>query len=86
MPLGSTQMKVPAVMANLVGAQNHSGPVVYRGYQHLMHMPGVNIHIYGKKETRPFRKMGHVTVIAADLAQARTWAEKAKNAIEVVSE
>ncbi len=86
LPLGSTALKTPAVMANLVGAQAFSGDVIYRGYQDLMHMPGVNIHIYGKKETRPFRKMGHVTVIANTLAEARQMAEKAKNAIQVVTE
>lgn len=85
MPLGSTTLKTPAVMANLVGEAGHSGAVVYKGYQELMAMPGVNIHIYGKKETRPFRKMGHVTAIAADIKTARTLAEKAKKAVLVVS-
>ena len=78
MPLGSTTMKTPAVMANLVGAQGHTGQVVYQGYDDLLHMPGVNIHIYGKKETRPFRKMGHVTVIAPTLHEARDNGRKSK--------
>lgn len=86
LPLGSTHIKTPAVMANLVGADGHSGQVVYKGYRDLMHMPGVNIHIYGKKETRPFRKMGHVTVVAESLAEARNMAAKAKKAIQVISE
>jgi len=86
LPLGSTIMKTPAVMANLVGADGFSGDVVYQGYQDLLHMPGVNIHIYGKKETRPFRKMGHVTVIGNTLAEARKMAEKAKEGIKVISE
>jgi 5-(carboxyamino)imidazole ribonucleotide synthase len=86
MPLGSTALKTPAVMANLVGAEGHSGNVVYQGYQDLLHMPGVNIHIYGKRETRPFRKMGHVTAIAPTLAEARKLAEKAKDGIRVVSQ
>lgn len=85
MPLGSTALKTPAVMANLVGAEGHSGKVVYEGYQDLLHMPGVNIHIYGKRETRPFRKMGHVTAIAPTLAEARMLAEKAKDGIRVIS-
>lgn len=86
MPLGSTTMKTPAVMANLVGAEGHTGHVVYAGYDNLLHMPGVNIHIYGKKDTRPFRKMGHVTVIAPTLPEARAMAEKAKNGIKVISD
>ena len=86
MPLGSTKLKTPAVMANLVGADGFTGNVIYQGYQDLLHMPGVNIHIYGKKETRPFRKMGHVTVIGNTLTEARKMAEKAKDGIKVISE
>lgn len=86
LPLGSTALKTPAVMANLVGAEGYHGNVVYNGYQDLLHMPGINIHIYGKRETRPFRKMGHVTAIAPTLVEARVFAEKAKNGIHVVSE
>jgi len=85
LPLGSTTIKTPAVMANLVGADGFSGDVVYQGFEDLMHMPGVNIHIYGKKETRPFRKMGHVTVIGNTLHEAREMAEKAKEGIRVIS-
>ncbi len=85
LPLGSTQIKTPAVMANLVGDANYTGNVQYQGYTDLMAMPGVNIHIYGKKETRPFRKMGHVTVIGSTLEDARTLAEQAKNSIRVIS-
>ena len=85
LPLGSTTMKTPAVMANLVGAEGFKGDVEYQGYQDLLHMPGVNIHIYGKRETRPFRKMGHVTVIGETLKSARQMAEKAKNSIIVKS-
>lgn len=85
LPLGSTTMKTPAVMANLVGAEGFKGEVEYQGYQDLLHMPGVNIHIYGKRETRPFRKMGHVTVIGQTLKSARQMAEKAKNSIIVKS-
>lgn len=85
LPLGSTTLKTPAVMANLVGAAGFKGDVVYEGYQDLLHMPGVNIHIYGKRETRPFRKMGHVTVIGETIEAARQMAEKAKNGIIVKS-
>jgi 5-(carboxyamino)imidazole ribonucleotide synthase len=86
LPLGSTALKTPAVMANLVGAPGHNGNVVYRGYQDLLHMAGINIHIYGKRQTRPFRKMGHVTAISPTLPEARQLAEKAKLGIQVISE
>ncbi|NVK26737.1 MAG: 5-(carboxyamino)imidazole ribonucleotide synthase [Flavobacteriia bacterium] len=85
MPLGSTELRLPAVMANLVGETGYSGPVRYDGYENLLSMPGVYIHLYGKSSTRPFRKMGHVTVTNADRAQARDAAEKAKSAIKVIS-
>lgn len=85
MPLGSTSMKTPAVMVNLVGDEDHTGNVVYDGYEELLNHEGVNIHIYGKKETRPFRKMGHVTIIGETLEEARKQAEVAKNNIRVIS-
>lgn len=85
LPLGSTEMKLPAVMVNLVGEEGHSGEVVYQGYENLLGLKGVNIHLYGKRETRPFRKMGHVTTIDQDLNQARARAEQAKNNIRVIA-
>ncbi len=85
LPLGSTKNKVAAVMVNLVGDENHSGPVKYEGMEDLMKMEGVNAHLYGKKETRPFRKMGHVTIIDESITEAREKAEKAKNSIKVIS-
>ena len=85
LPLGSTELKVAGVMANLVGAEGYSGDVVYQGYDELLGEPGVNIHIYGKAQTRPFRKMGHVTVVAKDRDEARKRAEWAKNSILVKS-
>ena len=85
LPLGSTELKAAGVMANLVGAEGYSGDVVYQGYDELLGEPGVNIHIYGKAKTRPFRKMGHVTVVAKDRDEARKRAEWVKNSILVKS-
>ena len=85
LPLGSTELKAAGVMANLVGAEGYSGDVVYQGYDDLLGEPGVNIHIYGKAKTRPFRKMGHVTVVAKSRDEARKRAEWAKNSILVKS-
>jgi 5-(carboxyamino)imidazole ribonucleotide synthase len=83
LPLGSTDIKTAGVMANLVGAEGFTGNVIYEGYQDLMALDGVNIHIYGKKETRPFRKMGHVTVINKDVKEARKIAGLVKDKISV---
>ncbi|MFW5798763.1 MAG: 5-(carboxyamino)imidazole ribonucleotide synthase [Planctomycetota bacterium] len=84
-PLGSTELKRPAVMVNLLGAQGHEGPVRYSGLTECMGIPGVKIHIYGKRHTRPFRKMGHVTVVAPTLEEARRRAATVKQTIEVLS-
>ncbi|MBT8375938.1 MAG: 5-(carboxyamino)imidazole ribonucleotide synthase [Bacteroidia bacterium] len=86
LPLGETQSKVSAVMVNLVGAEDYSGNVVYKNIDKIMAMEGVVPHIYGKKQTRPFRKMGHVTIINKELSQARQIAAKVKRTIEVISE
>ena len=71
LPLGETESKVGGVMVNLVGDENHEGQVHYQNIGKIMQMPGVTPHIYGKKQTRPFRKMGHVTIVNKDLGEAR---------------
>lgn len=86
LPLGDTESKVAGVMVNLVGAEGHSGKVVYENIEEILGMPGVTPHIYGKKETRPFRKMGHVTIVAHDINQAREMAANVKRTIRVVSQ
>ncbi|MCX7550739.1 5-(carboxyamino)imidazole ribonucleotide synthase [Xanthomarina sp. F2636L] len=86
LPLGKTDSQVGGIMVNLVGAEGHTGNVVYQNIEDIMNMPGVTPHIYGKKQTRPFRKMGHVTIVNKDLNEARKIAEKVKNTIKVISE
>ncbi|MFD0933034.1 5-(carboxyamino)imidazole ribonucleotide synthase [Psychroflexus salinarum] len=85
LPLGSTESKTNSVMVNLVGDENHTGDVIYEGIEKIMAMPGVTPHIYGKRETRPFRKMGHVNVIHSELSEARAIAETVKSKIKVIS-
>lgn len=85
LPLGDTDTVVPAVMVNLVGDEGHTGNVVYDGIEEILAMPGVTPHIYGKKQTRPFRKMGHVTIVANEIEKARELAEVVKGKIRVVS-
>ena len=84
LPLGSTDNKAAGVMVNLVGEEGFEGPVIYKNIEKIMAIKGVNTHIYGKKETRPFRKMGHVTIVNEDRAEARRIAEIVKNTIRVV--
>jgi 5-(carboxyamino)imidazole ribonucleotide synthase len=85
LPLGNTDSKVGGIMVNLVGAEGYTGAVVYKNIEKILKMEGVTPHIYGKKETRPFRKMGHVTIVNKDLNQARKIAEEVKKTIEVIS-
>jgi 5-(carboxyamino)imidazole ribonucleotide synthase len=72
-------------MVNLVGAEGFSGNVIYENISNIMAIDGVTPHIYGKKETRPFRKMGHVTIVNEDMTEARKIAEEVKNTIRVIS-
>ncbi|SNR61830.1 5-(carboxyamino)imidazole ribonucleotide synthase [Lutibacter agarilyticus] len=85
LPLGNPESKVAGIMVNLVGEEGFSGNVVYENMAEILKMDGVTPHIYGKKETRPFRKMGHVTIVNNNLAEARKTAEKVKNTIRVIS-
>ncbi|MCT8338736.1 5-(carboxyamino)imidazole ribonucleotide synthase [Flavobacteriaceae bacterium TK19130] len=85
LPLGKTDSKVGGIMVNLVGAEGHTGAVVYENIAEIMRMEGVTPHIYGKKQTRPFRKMGHVTIVDPDISKARKVAEEVKKSIRVIS-
>lgn len=85
LPLGKTDSKLGGIMVNLVGDEDHEGEVQYENIEKIMGMEGVTPHIYGKKITRPFRKMGHVTIVNQDLAEARKIAEEVKNSIQVIS-
>ena len=85
LPLGKTESKVAGIMVNLVGAEGHTGDVVYENIEEIMKMDGVTPHIYGKKQTRPFRKMGHVTIVNEDISEARRTAQKVKETIKVIS-
>ena len=85
LPLGDTQSKLAGIMVNLSGEEGFTGSVVYENLEQILSWSGVTPHIYGKKETRPFRKMGHVTIVHKDLNEARILAEKVKNTIRVIS-
>jgi 5-(carboxyamino)imidazole ribonucleotide synthase len=84
LPLGNTDSKVAGIMVNLVGEENFSGNVIYKNIEKILEWDGVTPHIYGKKQTRPFRKMGHVTIVNEDVNEARKIAEQVKNTIRVI--
>jgi 5-(carboxyamino)imidazole ribonucleotide synthase len=85
LPLGSVELKLPSVMVNIVGAEGNEGPVVYEGLTESLAIEGVKIHLYGKKITKPYRKMGHATVLASTLESALKKAEEVKKLIKVKS-
>ncbi|MDA9760256.1 5-(carboxyamino)imidazole ribonucleotide synthase [Flavobacteriaceae bacterium] len=85
LPLGETRNKVSGVMVNLVGAEGYNGAVVYQNIEKILELEGVTPHIYGKKETRPFRKMGHVTIVHSEIDKAREIAQQVKETIKVIS-
>lgn len=85
LPLGSTKQTLPSVMINILGAQGYEGPVRYDGLRDIMAIEGVKLHLYGKKITRPYRKMGHVTVLSSSLERALKKAEKVKTLLGVTA-
>lgn len=86
LPLGSTELIIPAVMVNLLGAEGYQGKPCFEGVEDILSIPGVNLHIYGKKETKPFRKMGHVTIVDKNLDSALKKADMVRKTIKVISE
>jgi len=85
LPLGSTDMLQPAVMVNVLGEKEFSGPARYIGLETILAMDGVKVHLYGKKNTKPFRKMGHVTVLDNSLQEAKAKAIRVKEELKVIS-
>ncbi|MCC7244203.1 MAG: 5-(carboxyamino)imidazole ribonucleotide synthase [Saprospiraceae bacterium] len=85
LPLGATRQIQPAVMVNVLGEDGFSGPVHYEGADECLAMEGVHIHLYGKTETRPFRKMGHVTITDDTLEGAIVKAQKVRSTLRVIS-
>jgi 5-(carboxyamino)imidazole ribonucleotide synthase len=85
LPLGKTDSKVGGIMVNLVGEEGHTGDVVYENLDTILSIDGVTPHIYGKKTTKPFRKMGHVTIVHEDINSAREIAQQVKETIRVIS-
>ncbi len=84
-PLGDTANLNNAIMINLLGEADHEGPAVYQGIEKALKHPGVYIHLYGKALTKPFRKMGHVTIVDADREKAIERARYVQETLKVIS-
>lgn len=84
-PLGSTELQISSVMVNILGEDGYNGNVRYEGIEECLGMDGVKVHIYGKEQTKPFRKMGHVTILDKDLQSALDKASKVKHTLRAVT-
>jgi 5-(carboxyamino)imidazole ribonucleotide synthase len=83
LPLGDTSIIKAAVMVNLLGEPAYEGPAVYKGLNDVLKFSGVYIHLYGKNNTKPFRKMGHCTIVDDDLLKAKQKARTVKDILKI---
>lgn len=85
-PLGSTEHILPAAIVNLLGEEGHYGNAVYKGLNEILKIENVFVHIYGKKETRPGRKMGHITILSQEKQELIHQANRIKQTVKVISD
>ena len=85
LPLGNTNLILPSAMVNLLGEPGFEGLAQYVGIDEIMRLPGVHIHLYGKRLTKPFRKMGHVTIVDDDIEQLKKKANFVKQTLKVTA-
>lgn len=86
LPLGDTATTKPAAMLNLLGAEGYKGQVVYENIEEVLKITGVYPHIYGKTQTKPYRKMGHITITGNSMSEVREKVEAVKGKVKVKSE
>lgn len=84
-PMGDTTCLSNAIMVNVLGEAGYEGPAVYQGIEKILKQPGVYVHLYGKALTKPFRKMGHVTIVDADRERAIEKARFVQQTLKVIS-
>lgn len=84
-PLGATEAKIPSIMLNVLGEPGYEGDVKLAGLKECMSCEGVKLHMYGKKITKPFRKMGHITILDKDIEQAKQKAKYIKENFKVIA-
>src|SRR5690606_27433878 len=83
MPLGDTGIRSAAAMVNLLGEDGYTGEAVVEGLDEALAEKGIYIHLYGKKITKPFRKMGHLTILEEDMDELKKKAKKFKDRIKI---
>lgn len=84
-PLGNTDHILPAAIVNILGAENYTGNAVYQGLEEVLSIENVFLHLYGKKQTKPGRKMGHVTILSNEKQKLTHTAHKIKRTLKVIA-
>lgn len=85
LPLGDTSIVRAGVMVNLLGDFGHEGTAIYQGLEDVLKFSGVYVHLYGKATTKPFRKMGHATIVDNDILKAKQKAKMVKNTLKIIA-
>lgn len=85
LPLGDTDILLPSAMVNLLGEPGFTGVAQYEGFEEVVKVPGVHVHLYGKRNTKPFRKMGHVTIVDSDVDALKQKADFVKRTLKVIA-
>jgi 5-(carboxyamino)imidazole ribonucleotide synthase len=85
LPLGDTTMIMPGAMVNLLGEAGHEGEAAYEGFHNVVDVSGVHVHLYGKRYTKPFRKMGHVTIVDRDMNELKKKVKFVRETLKVIS-
>lgn len=85
LPLGDTNSTSNSAMVNLLGEPEHTGLAKYTGFEDIIRMPGAHVHLYGKRFTKPFRKMGHVTIVDPDVESLKKKVDFVRNTLKVIA-
>ena len=85
LPFGNTSIILPSAMVNLLGEDGYAGQARYQGLEKVLAVEGVHVHLYGKKMTKPFRKMGHVTIVDTDVESLKKKANFVKEHLKVIA-
>ncbi|GCC51201.1 5-(carboxyamino)imidazole ribonucleotide synthase [Chryseotalea sanaruensis] len=85
LPLGACNTVLPSAMVNLLGEEGHEGVARYQGFEEIAKLPGVHVHLYGKHLTKPFRKMGHVTIVDINVERLKQTTQLVKQTLKVIA-
>lgn len=85
LPLGACNTVLPSAMVNLLGEEGYEGEALYQGFEEIAKLSGVHVHLYGKRLTKPFRKMGHVTIVDINIERLKETTQRVKQTLKVIA-